>query len=238
MAKSLRNYPSGVRTALIALPGGTCYYPDCREPVVRFISGKPIPHLEVAHIVASADDGPRGDHRISPADRDLFENLILLCLEHHKVVDDRNLWRRYPKERLRQWKSDREEGARDSLAGLREISPAKLRELVSEAVTTRDENLEDLARRLSGVDAEGAASIRSVLEELQRFQRDEFIEASYRMQEAAYALQDHATAMHEFGSGVLTLQDLVGIMANFSQAMQKLEQHQDLLENFTNRTGW
>jgi hypothetical protein len=41
MAKSLRNYPSGVRTALIALSGGTCYYPDCREPVVRFVSGKP-----------------------------------------------------------------------------------------------------------------------------------------------------------------------------------------------------
>lgn len=168
MAKSLRNYPPGVRTALIALSGGTCYYPDCREPVVRFVSGRPIPHLEVAHIAASSDDGPRGDHRVDPADRDLFENLILLCDEHHKLVDDRKLWRQYPKEMLREWKNDREEGARDTLAGLREISPAKLQELVSEAVTARDENLEDLARRLSGVDAESAASIRAVLEELKR----------------------------------------------------------------------
>lgn len=238
MAKSLRNYPSGVRTALIALSGGTCYYPDCREPVVRFVSGKPIPHLEVAHIVASSDDGPRGDHRVDPDDRDLFENLILLCAEHHKVVDNRKLWHRYPKEMLREWKNDREEGARDSLAGLREISPAKLRDLVSEAVAARDENLEDMARRLSGVDAEGAASIRAVLEELKRFQGDEFIEASYRMQEAAYVLQDHAVVMQEFGSGALTMQDLVGIMAQFSQAMQKLEEHQDLLGNLSGGMGW
>jgi hypothetical protein len=67
---------------------------------------------------------------------------------------------------------------------------------------------------------------------------DEFIEASYRMQEAAHALQDHATVMHEFGSGALTMQDLVGIMARSSEAMQKLEQHQDLLGNFTGGMGW
>jgi hypothetical protein len=151
--------------------------------------------------VASSDDGPRGDHRVDPDDRDLFDNLILLCAEHHKLVDDRSLWLRHPKEMLREWKSDREEGARDSLVGLREISPAKLRDLVSEAVTARDENLEDLARRLSGVDTEATASIRSVLEELKRFPGNEFIEASYRMQAAAYALQDHAKVMHEFGSG-------------------------------------
>ena len=235
MAKSLRNYPSGVRTALIALSGGTCYFPDCREPVVRFVNGSPIPHLEVAHIVASSDDGPRGDHWVAPDDRDLFENLILLCPEHHKLVDDRNRWRQYPKEMLRQWKNNREEGAQDSLAGLREISPAQLRELVSEAVTARDENLEDLARRLSGVNTEDAASIRAVLEELRRFQGDEFIAASYRMQDAAYTLQDHTKLMREFGRGALGLPDLVGIMAKFSQAIQKLEQNRDLLENFPGR---
>lgn len=41
-----------------------------------------------AHIVAREEGGPRGDSPLTPDERDRYDNLILLCLEHHKVVDD------------------------------------------------------------------------------------------------------------------------------------------------------
>jgi hypothetical protein len=43
---------------------------------------------EEAHIVAQKDDGPRGLSDLSIEQRDRFENLILLCRNHHKVIDD------------------------------------------------------------------------------------------------------------------------------------------------------
>jgi hypothetical protein len=42
---------------------------------------------DVAHIVASSIDGPRGGES-RPADIDGYENLILLCKNDHKMVDD------------------------------------------------------------------------------------------------------------------------------------------------------
>ena len=40
------------------------------------------------HIVAREQDGPRGESHLSADERDLFDNLILLCKNHHKEVDD------------------------------------------------------------------------------------------------------------------------------------------------------
>lgn len=42
---------------------------------------------EMAHIVARSSDGPRGESNLSLADRDRYENLILLCPNHHTEVD-------------------------------------------------------------------------------------------------------------------------------------------------------
>ncbi len=41
----------------------------------------------MAHIVASSDAGPRGDPSFPSSDRNKYENLILLCPNHHKEID-------------------------------------------------------------------------------------------------------------------------------------------------------
>jgi hypothetical protein len=41
-----------------------------------------------AHIVAEEEDGPRGKSLLAKAERNSYANVILLCLEHHKIVDD------------------------------------------------------------------------------------------------------------------------------------------------------
>jgi len=58
------------------------------------------------HIIGHSNDGPRGSNKISITDKIKYENLILLCLEHAKTIDDRvDIW---TIEKLIQTKSDHE----------------------------------------------------------------------------------------------------------------------------------
>lgn len=43
---------------------------------------------EICHIKAQSPDGPRYDSAQSDKDRHNFDNLLLLCSSHHKVIDD------------------------------------------------------------------------------------------------------------------------------------------------------
>jgi hypothetical protein len=68
--------------------GGRCAI--CRKPLFEDESQTDDPSIlgEECHIVAEEPDGPRGNHPLPPEKRNLFANLILLCLEHHKIIDD------------------------------------------------------------------------------------------------------------------------------------------------------
>jgi hypothetical protein len=67
---------------------------------------------EEAHIVAQKADGPRGNPDFT-GDLDHYNNLILLCRKHHKIVDDQVT--EWSIERLRQTKAEHEQGgARES----------------------------------------------------------------------------------------------------------------------------
>jgi hypothetical protein len=59
---------------------------------------------EVAHIVGT--NGPRSACPLPEHERDRYGNLILLCEEHHHLVDA--LEQDYPVEKLRQMKEDHE----------------------------------------------------------------------------------------------------------------------------------
>lgn len=54
---------------------------------------------EIAHIVAAADQGSRGDPTMTNEARNRADNLILLCGDHHKLVDDQQ--NTYTVEKLR-----------------------------------------------------------------------------------------------------------------------------------------
>ena len=43
---------------------------------------------EIAHIVAAKPAGPRGDSKLTQEERDSIDNLMLLCSDHHKEIDD------------------------------------------------------------------------------------------------------------------------------------------------------
>jgi hypothetical protein len=62
---------------------------------------------EIAHIIAERRDGPRGDQPMSVEERNRASNLMLLCQEHHQLVDSKPA--AYSIERLRAMKTAHEQ---------------------------------------------------------------------------------------------------------------------------------
>ncbi len=70
--------------------GNRCAFPDCRQILVEDDSLTDDPSLvgDEAHIVAREDEGPRGTSALTSEERDKFDNLVLLCKNDHKKIDD------------------------------------------------------------------------------------------------------------------------------------------------------
>lgn len=69
---------------LFALSGNICAYPGCLLPIVEragTITG------EICHIRARSQGGPRFDSTQTDVVRHGYDNLILLCRHHHKIID-------------------------------------------------------------------------------------------------------------------------------------------------------
>lgn len=69
---------------LFALSGNICAFPGCQSPIVESagtVTG------EICHICAKSPNGPRFDEKQTDKQRHSFENLILLCRRHHKIID-------------------------------------------------------------------------------------------------------------------------------------------------------
>jgi hypothetical protein len=95
--------------------GNRCAFPGCSQELTypEAPADDPVVLSEVAHIVAHTQDGPRGDYPLPLEERDKYDNLILLCEQHHNIVDDQP--HTYPVERLRQIKADHERLVQDAM---------------------------------------------------------------------------------------------------------------------------
>jgi hypothetical protein len=94
---------------------GRCAFPTCRIDCAIAANELDEAALisKIAHIVAHGDKGPRADATLPPAQRDRYDNLILLCSQHHDVVDAQDCT--YDVETLRRWKKDHEAWVNDEL---------------------------------------------------------------------------------------------------------------------------
>ncbi len=71
---------------LFAVSGNKCYFPNCNTPLVDLESGTVTG--EICHIKGKKPDSLRYDPDQSDEERHGFDNLILMCGLHHKVIDD------------------------------------------------------------------------------------------------------------------------------------------------------
>jgi nucleoside phosphorylase len=95
---------------LFAASGGRCAFPDCATNLI-LESGALL--AEIAHITASSPGGPRFDQGQREEQRHGFENLILLCPNHHALIDSDP--ERYDSRRLYEMKALHERKIRQRL---------------------------------------------------------------------------------------------------------------------------
>lgn len=90
---------------------GRCQYRNCRKPLDHdLLSGQfAFNKAYLAHIVASSPGGKRGDPERSHRLSDNADNIMLMCDEHHRVIDGEKTWREYPEEVLLEMKREHEE---------------------------------------------------------------------------------------------------------------------------------
>lgn len=94
MKKNRGNDPKALTIYMLcANSAGMCEFEGCSKNVfIDSITLKNFNNSNVAHIVASSPDGPRGDETRSYELSDKLENLMLVCQEHHTLID------RFPEE--------------------------------------------------------------------------------------------------------------------------------------------
>lgn len=97
---------------------GRCAHPECRISLFfdEADAGNPTLVGENCHIIAESDNGPRADPNLPVSSRNSYNNLILLCRNHHRIIDDPNNGERdYSVARLQQMKLDHERWVRETL---------------------------------------------------------------------------------------------------------------------------
>lgn len=95
-----KSEPSEKTKRLLFGSATRCGFPDCLEPLVLRYREIMSINAEVAHIRSDKPQGPRHVPGYQPVHA--FENLLLLCGKHHKLVDDNA--DAFPIELLEGWK--------------------------------------------------------------------------------------------------------------------------------------
>jgi len=102
--------PKEIVLKLWALAAGRCEFLGCNKPLWRDgLTWQEANLAHIAHIIASSPDGPRGDKLLSKQLASDFSNLMLVCLEHHKLIDSKKYEKKYTVELLRSYKRLHEE---------------------------------------------------------------------------------------------------------------------------------
>jgi len=97
--------------------GGRCEYPGCNKLLLRDdLTATEMNRSYFAHIVADSPDGLRGDPVLSPLLKDDPSNVMLLCDDHHRLID-REAVAEHPVDVLARYKREHEERI-ESLTGM------------------------------------------------------------------------------------------------------------------------
>lgn len=74
---------------LMGICGGKCEFRGCEKSIVQdMLTGEKSNFSNYAHIVASSENGPRGDKVLSSKLSNDENNIMVLCRDHHKEIDD------------------------------------------------------------------------------------------------------------------------------------------------------
>lgn len=101
----VRSYREVDIKRLFALSHNACAFPGCDQKLADV--DWPTVQAEICHIYGLNPNSARHDPSMTDEERNSFENLILLCPNHHRLIDDLEP-QHWPAERLLQLKADHE----------------------------------------------------------------------------------------------------------------------------------
>lgn len=117
--------PVAQQRMLLQRSGNVCAFPDCR--LLLTAEGTPDDPVvvlgEMAHIVGESPKGPRGESDMTPEQRNMASNLILLCNQHHQLIDSKGAEATYTVQRLLAMKEAHEHWVERSLQGRHNAAP-------------------------------------------------------------------------------------------------------------------
>ncbi len=148
------------RAALVTMAQGTCQFPGCRTPVLVFLGDGLEVNVEIAHIRGADPEGPRYVAGQPAAERESFDNLLLLCVPHRKTIDRDE--KAHPIELIETWRTRLDD--RDLPA----LTEQRLDKLLTTAFSDAKEQVDEALARFAKTDAEAARLIRTVLADLHR----------------------------------------------------------------------
>ena len=104
----MANYPTRTRRILDIRSLNQCAFPGCTSILVEPGIGEAGPAVvaDTCHIHARRPGGKRWKEGLTEEELNSIDNLILLCKNHHAIVDSQPEF--YTAERLRRWKSEHE----------------------------------------------------------------------------------------------------------------------------------
>ncbi|MDR7074210.1 HNH endonuclease [Fictibacillus barbaricus] len=92
---------------------GRCSY--CNENLTRDYETGTITLGEMAHVIAKSQNGPRGSAIfLAETERDNYENLILLCPTHHRMIDKAP--QNFSVQEILRWKEEHEKRINQALS--------------------------------------------------------------------------------------------------------------------------
>lgn len=85
---SVTSIPDSIKIRLWGKAAGRCQYEGCNKRLyVDSLTKAEYNTAYIAHIVADQPDGPRGDLQLSHQLKANIANLMLMCDEHHRLID-------------------------------------------------------------------------------------------------------------------------------------------------------
>ncbi|MBI3232719.1 MAG: hypothetical protein HYZ42_01525 [Bacteroidetes bacterium] len=107
MAKEkARQYKHTTIRRLDKLSGNECADPTCIKKLIAEDGQSII--SKICHIEAASKNGPRWNGNMTDDERRDFSNLILLCDEHHTIIDNKDNELKFPVSLLKKWKTEHE----------------------------------------------------------------------------------------------------------------------------------
>ncbi len=104
--KAARTYTPATARRLHALSGNQCAEPNCTNKLVGKDDKSNIG--KISHIEAASENGPRYNPDMTDDERRHYDNLIVLCDEHHCIIDNKENEKEYPVALLKEWKRNHE----------------------------------------------------------------------------------------------------------------------------------